>query len=1535
MAASNKSFKKFAPRRDNRASTRIDNPGLDDVYLLQWSSNNQLGNLAKWKEHIEAHAAFHYKELSKMFRLNDYYVPPAVDAPRDDNGHIITAADDEGGYIADEYRARVRIRLQLVATMTSDRFPLYTAMRKRLSATSQQIMMCDESWAEIEANQDPLALWLLIQSTHLGGNGGVGTKVIPGETLRVLNRQLEKTIMGETENLANYLRRFQSAVEAYAGADLDPPEISLQVAIFLENLDDNRFRSLKSRIKNDYHQAEVAYPETVIEAFRKANDWELDNPTKMRNRNDNRVTTTTVAYHTEKDSKQRKSKKSSNNSENHSKKKLVCNLCSQPGHMVRDCPSFGACQQFCKEEASKNNQSLHVSAACIPPSSNATVTNALTLHLSIDADAYTNAEVCQSPIKDQEFDEELTDQCILLDNQSQIHIFKNKDLLHGIHTTKESIKITGQVDEASFVTSQAGYFLDMDAKVYTSDKAKANLLSYAIVAQEYEIDWIQPEKCFNVRISDSTKIRFREVNCLYVCNVDKDIIESTNIASYLSNSSYQVTSTTRELKQAELARVFIQRLGFPSNQAVVNLLQNGSILNVPVSSSDVRRAENIFGPNLPSLKGKTMKKKTSPAKGLEFFESQVQKIQEMHSDFFHVNEQTFLISVIRPLDLTLTSKVKSLKKKDMKKAFESQLNLITSRNFKVSHIYTDGGISCLSEFFGARGIRHEICGAGAHVPIVENKIKVLKNRMRSILSSLKFPLPSSLLLSLVAFSTTCINLVITVNCRDNTSPVENFIGRKIRFDLDLRVGFGDFVQCVVPDSDNSMQSRTTDCIALGSTLNQRGTAIFYDIHTRKIIHRDHWFVVPITAEIIDILKLQASQEPTLKMEEVETIEECMDDTRNPQLVQPLEQLFRPDVANIERIIDDEEKDDEYDDDSTYVPSEQSDIEWIADDPEPDDTQIESSPFVNPIVPEPIATAPTIDSSPINIEPNPISISSDHPPSNGRYPTRTNRGRHTSRFGYHVSIKKALEIYGEKGKDALKAEIETMIRKKVWTPVNQKKMSKEMRKEMKKRLISSLAFIKEKTKPDGTVDKMKARLVGGGHTQDRVLYPDSSSPTASITNVFIESAIAAKRKKKKTSLDIGSAYLNSDQKNLIYMFLDRYLSEILVEMYPEYAEFVDPITGRIIVQLNKALYGCVESARLWYENVKETLESIGYKSNEYDPCIFSRDENTIIVYVDDFLLFCMDDSLIDEIINILTEKYKDIKVNRGDNHNYLGMNFAFENEEVLITMTGYVEDLLKSNNVTGTSHTPASPELFTIPELPILPLSEQKRMHTIVAKLLYLGTRTRPDILLVVNHLSTRVNKFTSDDLKKLMKCLKYLNGTKTLGLRLSVGGNGDTLDIVTHADASFGVHPDGKGQTAIVTTLGKGAILSNTHKQKIVSKSSSESELIAASDGVSETLSLRNYLLSRNYKVNPATLGQDNLSTKSVIENGARSAKRMKHLNIRYFFIHHYIDQQQLTVKYIPTNHIVADLLTKPIQGQQFTFLRDKLLGCIPEVWNE
>jgi hypothetical protein len=100
--------------------------------------------------------------------------------------------------------------------------------------------------------------------------------------------------------------------------------------------------------------------------------------------------------------------------------------------------------------------------------------------------------------------------------------------------------------------------------------------------------------------------------------------------------------------------------------------------------------------------------------------------------------------------------------------------------------------------------------------------------------------------------------------------------------------------------------------------------------------------------------------------------------------------------------------------------------------------------------------------------------------------------------------------------------------------------------------------------------VKARLVAGGHRQDESLYSETSSPTVETQNIFIECTIAAQQGKKVATADIGAAYLNADiGDKIIHMRIQPKIAKILVQIAPEYREYVDE-KGSIIVQLKKSL-----------------------------------------------------------------------------------------------------------------------------------------------------------------------------------------------------------------------------------------------------------------------------------------------------------------------------------------------------------------------------
>jgi hypothetical protein len=236
-------------------------------------------------------------------------------------------------------------------------------------------------------------------------------------------------------------------------------------------------------------------------------------------------------------------------------------------------------------------------------------------------------------------------------------------------------------------------------------------------------------------------------------------------------------------------------------------------------------------------------------------------------------------------------------------------------------------------------------------------------------------------------------------------------------------------------------------------------------------------------------------------------------------------------------------------------------------------------------------------------------------------------------------------------------------------------------------------------------------------------------------------------------------------------------------------------------------------------------------------------------------------------------------------------------------------------------------LFEVHDAAPLSDAERERFQSAVAKLLFLSKRVRPDILTAVSFLTTRVQTPDEDDLKKLGRVLKYLNMTKDLCMVLAPSCI-DEVDI--YVDASYGTHPDGKSHTGRVISLGKCApVAASSTKQKIVTKSSTESELVGLCDSVGDGVGVAELLRSLGYDVKPIIFHQDNMSTIRMAENGASASRRTRHINVRYFFIKERIDTGEIRVSYLPTEEMIADLLTKPIQGRLFVKLRDRLLGNI------
>ena len=136
-------------------------------------------------------------------------------------------------------------------------------------------------------------------------------------------------------------------------------------------------------------------------------------------------------------------------------------------------------------------------------------------------------------------------------------------------------------------------------------------------------------------------------------------------------------------------------------------------------------------------------------------------------------------------------------------------------------------------------------------------------------------------------------------------------------------------------------------------------------------------------------------------------------------------------------------------------------------------------------------------------------------------------------------------------------------------------------------------------------------------------------------------------------------------------------------------------------------------------------------------------------------------------------------------------------------------------------------------------------------------------------------------------------------------------------------------------TLGKGCAYAASSKHKINAKSSTEAETVSASDILPQLIWTKNFIEAQGCDMGPPILYQDNQSAIKLESNGIASAgKRSRHMNTRYFFIAEKVANKEVLTSCCPTDDMVADFFTKPLQGSKFLRFRDTILNVQGSQYN-
>ena len=440
-------------------------------------------------------------------------------------------------------------------------------------------------------------------------------------------------------------------------------------------------------------------------------------------------------------------------------------------------------------------------------------------------------------------------------------------------------------------------------------------------------------------------------------------------------------------------------------------------------------------------------------------------------------------------------------------------------------------------------------------------------------------------------------------------------------------------------------------------------------------------------------------------------------------------------------------------------------------------------------------------------------------------------------------------------------------------------------------------------------------MANGKQQDKDLWTDRSSPTAMLESIMCILTVAAHENRKVAGLDIGSAFLEAAWiGEAVHIIIDKMFATMLVLKYPELKPYLRE-DGTLVMKLQKALYGTLIAGKLWFDRLTKALESLGFTSNPMDPCVMNKmidgEQLTVVIFVDDILATCVTASSLTWLIDALKKEFDEVKGGISDDLSYLGMHVRIMEDRVLVSMEGYEEELLAYTKTTGVRKTPATSHLFDIGETQPLGESDLAHFHTIVAKLLYLTLRTRPQIGVSVAYLTTRVTCANEEDMSKLNRVLMYINGTKENMITLSCSG---PLRVSAHVDVAFGSHDDGKCQTGVTHHLGEAVVLAKSKKQKMVAKDSTEGELIGLTDRVDGVLRVDEFMREQGHKMELPVIYQDNQSTICLVTKGGGKYRNI-HLRVRQCRLKEKIDNGELLVIYKSTGNMIADVLTKPLQG--------------------
>eukprot|EP00435_Cladocopium_sp_Y103_P072500 s192_g40.t1 len=482
-------------------------------------------------------------------------------------------------------------------------------------------------------------------------------------------------------------------------------------------------------------------------------------------------------------------------------------------------------------------------------------------------------------------------------------------------------------------------------------------------------------------------------------------------------------------------------------------------------------------------------------------------------------------------------------------------------------------------------------------------------------------------------------------------------------------------------------------------------------------------------------------------------------------------------------------------------------------------------------------------------------------------------------------------------------------------------TKVLRDHPQERILESRFVKTRRDHPDKPGEKqIKCRWCIKGFRDPDLYEVDRQSPTLSLDALMVCLQIIASKKWTLIISDVEGAFLQGDP-------LVRSKGKIFVKL-PQCG--VPGYSKNSVAELVKCVYGLCDAPRSWWLSFSKTLQDLGMKQSELDPCVYfwynkengEQLEGVIALHVDDMVIGGSD-VFHEKVLSLLKQRYpfKHWKLKQGK---FLGRMLKQDVDgSICCDQKEYAENV-ETIKLTK--------ERRKQKDEPVTP-SEKKRLRGVVGAANWLMGSTRPDIAVEAGLLQQRIQNAKVSDLIEANRLVSKIRDHSHVQITIrSIPLEQGSFMVAT--DASWCNLEDLKSQAGYFTFFGTKQMLQGgktflsplrwkSFKQERHTQSTLGAELMALARGISEANWLRSLLgeaLHKNYCLEKDRRYREVFPLCIVIDNrpifdhvvGDGVVIKDKRMAVDMLIVRRDIREENICLRWVETSNMIADVLTKP-----------------------